>query len=109
SFFFSSRRRHTRFSRDWSSDVCSSDLHKVRILDEAITASVKLSARYIPGRQLPDKSVSLLDTACARVSLSQTGTPPPIEDHRRRSEERRVGKEGRARRAASRRSGERGA
>src|SRR5690606_23593714 len=83
SFFFSSRRRHTRFSRDWSSDVCSSDLHKVRILDEAITASVKLSARYIPGRQLPDKSVSLLDTACARVSLSQTGTPPPIEDHRR--------------------------
>lgn len=57
--------------------------HKVRILDEAITASVKLSARYIPGRQLPDKSVSLLDTACARVSLSQTGTPAPIEDHRR--------------------------
>src|SRR5690554_3701172 len=43
--------------------------HKVRILDEAIVASVKLSHRYIPGRQLPDKSVSLLDTACARVAL----------------------------------------
>ncbi|GAB2511323.1 type VI secretion system ATPase TssH [Microbulbifer agarilyticus] len=54
--------------------------HKVRIADEAIVASVKLSHRYIPGRQLPDKSVSLLDTACARVALSQTATPSAIED-----------------------------
>lgn len=58
--------------------------HRVRILDEAIVASVRLSSRYIPGRQLPDKSVSLLDTACARVALSQSATPAPIEDSRRR-------------------------
>ncbi|MGI9282655.1 MAG: type VI secretion system ATPase TssH [Endozoicomonas sp.] len=58
--------------------------HKVRILDEAIVASVVLSHRYIPGRQLPDKSVSLLDTACARVALSQTATPAAIEDAQRR-------------------------
>jgi type VI secretion system protein VasG len=53
--------------------------HKIRILDEAIEASVKLSSRYIPSRQLPDKSVSLLDTACARVALSQGATPAVIE------------------------------
>src|SRR5690554_46735 len=58
--------------------------HKVRILDEAIVASVKLSHRYIPGRQLPDKSVSLLDTACARVALSASATPQPIEEVQRR-------------------------
>ena len=56
--------------------------HNVRILDEAVTASVKLAHRYIAGRQLPDKSVSLLDTACARVALSQSTTPPAIEDAR---------------------------
>ncbi len=58
--------------------------HRVRISDDAIVQSVKLSARYIPGRQLPDKSVSLLDTACARVALSQSATPARIEDTRRR-------------------------
>lgn len=57
--------------------------HNVHILDEAIIESVKLSARYMPGRQLPDKSVSLLDTACARVSLSQSTTPSHIEDLQR--------------------------
>jgi type VI secretion system protein VasG len=57
--------------------------HRVRILDEAIEASVKLSARYIPSRQLPDKSVSLLDTACARVALSQGATPAAVESARR--------------------------
>lgn len=57
--------------------------HQVPILDAAIIASVQLSQRYIPGRQLPDKSVSLLDTACARVSLSQTATPAAVEDARR--------------------------
>lgn len=57
--------------------------HKVRILDEAIVDSVKLSSRYITSRQLPDKSVSLLDTACARVALSQSSTPAAIEDTRR--------------------------
>jgi type VI secretion system protein VasG len=58
--------------------------HRVRILDEAIVDSVRLSSRYIPARQLPDKSVSLLDTACARVALSQSATPAAIEDSRRR-------------------------
>jgi len=56
--------------------------HKVRILDAAIIDSVKLSSRYITSRQLPDKSVSLLDTACARVSLSQSSTPAPVESSR---------------------------
>ena len=58
--------------------------HKVRIFDEAVEASVKLSARYIPSRQLPDKAVSLLDTACARVAMSQSTVPPSIEDLERR-------------------------
>jgi len=58
--------------------------HKVRIMDEAIVDSVKLSSRYITARQLPDKSVSLLDTACARVALSQSATPAAIENTRRR-------------------------
>ncbi|MGD8175047.1 type VI secretion system ATPase TssH [Marinimicrobium sp. ARAG 43.8] len=57
--------------------------HKVRIMDEAIVESVRLSSRYMPGRQLPDKSVSLLDTACARVALSQSATPATIEDTER--------------------------
>ncbi len=65
--------------------------HQVRILDEAVTASVRLSHRYIVGRQLPDKSVSLLDTASARVALSQNTTPPAVEDGRR--EVRRLGTE----------------
>ena len=58
--------------------------HGVRILDEAAEAAVRLSARYIPGRQLPDKAVSLIDTACARVAMSQAATPPAVEDRRRR-------------------------
>lgn len=58
--------------------------HKVRILDEAVEDAVKLSHRYITGRQLPDKSVSVLDTACARVAIGQVATPPPIEDAQRR-------------------------
>ncbi|AZO54791.1 MULTISPECIES: type VI secretion system ATPase TssH [unclassified Mesorhizobium] len=58
--------------------------HKVQILDEAIEASVSLSHRYIPARQLPDKAVSLLDTACARVAVSQHATPAEIEDILRR-------------------------
>lgn len=58
--------------------------HKVQILDEALEASVKLSHRYIPARQLPDKCVSLLDTACARVAISQHAVPAEVEDSRRR-------------------------
>jgi len=57
--------------------------HRVQILDEALEAAVRLSHRYIPARQLPDKAVSLLDTACARVAISQHGVPPQLEDVRR--------------------------
>ncbi|HUZ63077.1 MAG TPA: type VI secretion system ATPase TssH [Acetobacteraceae bacterium] len=58
--------------------------HRIRILDEAVSEAVRLSARYIPSRQLPDKAVSLIDTACARVSMSQAAVPAPIEDRQRR-------------------------
>ena len=61
--------------------------HKVQLLDEAIEASVRLSHRYIPARQLPDKSVSLLDTACARVAISQHAVPAEVEDSRQRIED----------------------
>ena len=54
--------------------------HNLRILDEAVVATVRLSHRYIAGRQLPDKAVSVLDTACARLSLGQNSTPPRLED-----------------------------
>jgi type VI secretion system protein VasG len=57
--------------------------HRVQVLDQALEAAVRLSHRYIPGRQLPDKAVSLLDTACARVAISQHGVPPQLEDCRR--------------------------
>ncbi len=56
------------------------------MLDEAIEAAVRLSHRYIPARQLPDKAVSLLDTACARVAVSQHATPAEVEDCQRRIE-----------------------
>ncbi|MDB5404534.1 MAG: ATPase [Rhodopila sp.] len=58
--------------------------HKIRILDEALIAAVRLSARFIPSRQLPDKAVSLIDTACARAAMSQATIPAPIEDLQRR-------------------------
>ena len=57
--------------------------HHVQVLDEAIEAAVRLSHRYIPARQLPDKAVSLLDTTCARVSISQHAVPAQLEDCRR--------------------------
>ena len=58
--------------------------HRVLLLDEAVRAAVALSHRYIPARQLPDKGVALLDTACARVSSSQHAVPAPLEDAWRR-------------------------
>ena len=58
--------------------------HAVRILDEAVEDAVKLSHRYITGRQLPDKCVSVLDTACARVAIGQAATPASVEDAQRR-------------------------
>jgi len=59
---------------------------QVRILEDAVTAAVRLSARYLSGRQLPDKAISVLDTACAKVALGQRATPAVIEDARRRLE-----------------------
>lgn len=57
--------------------------HNVRILDEGIAAAVRLSHRYLPDRQLPDKAVSVLDTACARLALGQNAIPPQIENAQR--------------------------
>ncbi|HXB27833.1 MAG TPA: type VI secretion system ATPase TssH [Gemmatimonadaceae bacterium] len=54
--------------------------HRVRILDEGLDAAVRLSHRYLPDRQLPDKAVSVLDTACARLALEQSATPAAVED-----------------------------
>jgi len=64
--------------------------HKVRILDEAVNAGVRLSHRYLAGRQLPDKAVSILDTSCARLSLGQNATPPAIEDATRQIDDLEV-------------------
>ena len=58
--------------------------HNVRILDDALVNAVRLSSRYLVGRQLPDKAVSVLDTACARVAIGQSAIPPAIEDGKRR-------------------------
>ncbi|KWI26096.1 type VI secretion system ATPase TssH [Burkholderia stagnalis] len=58
----------------------------VRILDDAITEAVRLSHRYISGRQLPDKAISVLDTACAKVALAQSATPAAIDDTKKRIE-----------------------
>ena len=60
--------------------------HQVQLLDEGLESAVRLSHRYIPARQLPDKAVSLLDTACARVAISQATEPAEVEDCRRRIE-----------------------
>ena len=64
--------------------------HRVLVLDDALVAAVTLSRRYIPARQLPDKAISLLDTACARVAVSQHSVPAAIEDVRHRIESLRV-------------------
>jgi type VI secretion system protein VasG len=66
--------------------------HSLRILDEAVSSTVKLSHRYLAGRQLPDKAVSVLDTACARLSLGQNTIPPAIEDAMRRIDDLKVQK-----------------
>jgi type VI secretion system protein VasG len=67
--------------------------HNVRVLNSAVVDAVKLSHRYIHGRQLPDKAVSLLDTACARVGISQSAIPAQIEDLRRRLEQNEVARD----------------
>ena len=60
------------------------DVHKVVLRDDAIVAAAELSSRYITGRQLPDKAVDLLDTACARVKVLQSAKPDVLEDKERR-------------------------
>jgi type VI secretion system protein VasG len=67
--------------------------HKVSVLDAALEAAARLSHRYIPSRQLPDKAVSLIDTACARVAISQHATPAQVEDVHRRVEALRTERE----------------
>src|SRR6185437_12757282 len=67
--------------------------HDLRILDEAVSATVKLSHRYLAGRQLPDKAVSVLDTACARLSLGQNTIPPALEDAKRKIDDLKVQKQ----------------
>ncbi len=67
--------------------------HDLRILDEAVTSTVKLSHRYLAGRQLPDKAVSVLDTACARLSLGQNTIPPAVEDATRTIDDLKVQKQ----------------
>ncbi|HEV2136445.1 MAG TPA: type VI secretion system ATPase TssH [Terracidiphilus sp.] len=67
--------------------------HDLRILDQAVSATVKLSHRYLAGRQLPDKAVSVLDTACARLSLGQNTIPPSIEDATRTIDDLKVQKQ----------------
>lgn len=62
--------------------VSLSEHHKVRISDKALEAAVELSVRYLPDRQLPDKAISLLDTACARIALSQVAEPHQVESEK---------------------------
>jgi type VI secretion system protein VasG len=64
--------------------------HKVRISDDAVAAAVTLSHRYIPSRQLPDKAVSLLDTACSRIAMALHSTPARLEDVIRRLESLKI-------------------
>jgi type VI secretion system protein VasG len=67
--------------------------HKVQILEEAIVDAVKLSSRYISGRQLPDKAISLIDTTCARINLSQSSTPPALENAQRELDQLKLANE----------------
>lgn len=62
----------------------------IRVLDEAVSEAVRLSHRYISGRQLPDKAISVLDTACAKVALGQSATPALIDDAQKRLERERA-------------------
>src|SRR5690606_39939705 len=93
-FFFSSRRRHTRFSRDWSSDVCSSDLE---LAQRQSAGEPLLAADGIPAGCLPPSTyIGPPDCLGEWISpgLSEDSTQRELG---KRSEERRVGKEGRAR------------
>src|SRR5690606_41165246 len=91
-FFFSSRRRHTRFSRDWSSDVCSSDLGDQRLERVRQTAVIENELEQ-HRHQIDDVLINHADHA----RLATFGTDPLQQAGKLRSEERRVGKEGRRR------------
>ncbi|HEX4030057.1 MAG TPA: type VI secretion system ATPase TssH [Terracidiphilus sp.] len=67
--------------------------HDLRIMDEAVMSTTRLTHRYLAGRQLPDKAVSVLDTACARLALGQNTIPPPIDDSSRRIDDLKVQKQ----------------
>src|SRR5690606_39993345 len=89
-FFFSSRRRHTRFSRDWSSDVCSSDLKRLRAREERATVQqVEVEAQTSPAMPVTELELGTrYENALAEAGITTVAG---------RSEERRVGKECRAR------------
>src|SRR5690606_41127456 len=91
SFFFSSRSRHTRFSRDWSSDVCSSDLD---VLDDYSVAAV---LEQIESSSLPDDAERVEDESIEHEPATRRLAEHESPVHESRSEERRVGKEGRPR------------
>src|SRR5690242_21383801 len=97
SFFFSSRRRHTRLTCDWSSDVCSSDLEPVRAHDPDLLAAQPLAQ----GLQHADLIVDAVDALSAAGRVLKHDVPPLGADDALRSEERRVGKECRSRWSAS--------
>src|SRR5690606_42013087 len=88
-FFFSSRRRHTRFSRDWSSDVCSSDLVKTRQPGKEnakVSDTISIAAKYDPKKFAVGKVIAI---GRSRFKIEKTQT----SNESVRSEERRVGKE----------------
>lgn len=74
---------------------------KVRLMDEAVTAAVRLSARYISGRQLPDKAISVLDTACAKVALGQSAPPAALDELRRKLDRLQAERDALSREAAA--------
>src|SRR5690606_41027120 len=96
-FFFSSRRRHTRFSRDWSSDVCSSDLAKAP-QPEPPSPPAPAERQDSPAERQDSKVISMpaRQAVEAAPAPSQASTPAPPQEPGARSEERRVGKGGRS-------------
>src|SRR5256884_1299247 len=93
SFFFSSRRRHTRCSRDWSSDVCSSDLARMKVMRQQVTLKTRVGRKTML-EQCTDELQNLHDQLKWLADLSSSGQEL---DTLTRSEERRVGKECRSR------------
>src|SRR5690606_40374294 len=97
-FFFSSRRRHTRFSRDWSSDVCSSDLGP-GCAARPCRHENSLSRGDITPTRLPGTPLPILTAEAAPSAHCDTEHDSYVVRHEHRSEERRVGKECRSQEA----------